>query len=73
MANSRAMFTVAGLDSAADGEEIEDELREREGVQLVDVEPGTGEVEVRHGEELISGEQIKSAIEELGYEVEDGE
>lgn len=70
MANSRATFTVTGLTSADDGDEIEAALREREGVQLVDVDPETGQTEVRHGEELISGAEIRQTVEDLGYEVE---
>jgi|AntDeeMinimDraft_5_1070356.scaffolds.fasta_scaffold22143_1 copper chaperone CopZ len=70
MANSRVRFTVAGVDSPDDAEEIEDALRDKEGVQLVDLNQETGESEVRHGEALISDEEILSTVEDLGYEVE---
>lgn len=70
MANSRATFTVTGVESADDGAEIEDALQEEEGVQLVDLDPETGETEVRHGEALISDEEIRSTVEDLGYGVE---
>jgi len=74
VATSRATFTVTDATSAADVETIEDALRDHEGVQLVDVDPETGETEVRHGEALVSGEELRSTVEELGYEVEpDGE
>jgi len=73
VANSRATFRVGGLESADDGEAIEAELREREGVQLVDLDPETGETEVRHGEELISAAEIRQTVEELGYEVDSPE
>lgn len=69
MANSRTSFTVRGV-SPGDAEEIEDALRDREGVQLVDLDPESGETEVRHGEALISDEEIRSTVEDLGYEVE---
>jgi copper chaperone CopZ len=70
MANSRVRFTVAGVDSPDDAEEIEDALRDKEGVQLVDLNQETGESEVRHGEALISDVEILSTVEDLGYEVE---
>jgi copper chaperone CopZ len=73
MANSRAEFVVADAESRADREEIEDALEDREGVQLVDLDLDNGQAEVRHGEELISGEEIRSTVEALGYEVEDTE
>ncbi|WP_143052134.1 heavy-metal-associated domain-containing protein [Halobacterium jilantaiense] len=73
MATSRATFTVTDARSPADVENIEDALRDHEGVQLVDIDPETGETEVRHGESLVSGEEIRSAVEELGYDVEPDE
>ena len=73
MANSRATFTVTGVESGEHAEEIEDALRDREGVQLVDLDPETGETEVRHGESLISDEEIRSTVEALGYGVADDE
>ena len=73
MANSRATFTVGGLESADDGEAIEAALHDREGVQLVDLDPETGETAVRHGEELISAAEIRQAVQDLGYEVDSPE
>jgi len=73
VANSRASFVVADAESGADRAEIEDALEDREGVQLVEFDPETGETEVRHGEELISGEEIRQTVEGLGYKVEDAE
>lgn len=73
MANSRVSFTVTDAGSSDDAGDIEDTLRDKEGVQLVDIDPETGETEVRHGEELISGEEIRSTVAELGYEVESDE
>ena len=70
MADSRATFTVAGVESADDAEEIEDALKEREGVQMVEIDTETGETEVRHGEELISAAEIESTVRELGYDVD---
>ncbi|AHG03674.1 mercuric reductase [Halobacterium sp. DL1] len=70
MANSRTTFAVPGLESEGDVEEIEAALREREGVQLAEADAGSGEVTVRYGEELISEVEIKSVVQDLGYEVE---
>lgn len=70
VANSRAKFSVGGVESAADADGIKDELGDLDGVQLADVDPDTGEAEVRYGEELISEEEIESTVRELGYEVE---
>ncbi len=71
MANSRTTFTAAGVESTSDGEEIENALHEKEGIQLVTVDDETGEVVVRHGEALISAEEIEQTVEGLGYDVED--
>lgn len=71
MANSRATFTVDGVVSADDGEQIENALADLEGVQLAVVDVESREVEVRHGEELVSTEEIKSTVRELGYNVDE--
>ena len=64
---------VADAESRPDREEIEDALEEREGVQLADLDLSNGRAEVRHGEALISDEEIRRTVEALGYEVEDTE
>jgi copper chaperone CopZ len=66
VASSRVEFTVS---KTADGAAIEDALRDREGVQLATFDADTGEVTVRHGEALISTEEIKETVRELGYDV----
>jgi len=71
VANSRTTFTASNVGSDSDAADIEDALHEREGVQLVTVDADTGEVVVRHGEELISGEEIESTVTDLGYEIEE--
>ena len=67
VSNSRARFTVP---TTADGDAIETALEDCEGVQMATFDEATGLVEVRHGEELISTEAIKSTVRDLGYEVE---
>lgn len=69
MATSRTEFAVGGLDDG-DGTAVEEALGELEGVQLVDVDPENGRVEVRYGEELVSEEAIRDAVRDAGYEVE---
>ncbi|WP_101294427.1 heavy-metal-associated domain-containing protein [Halegenticoccus soli] len=70
MADSRTNFTVEGVASEDDARTIERELRERRGVQSATVDPESGDVEVRYGEELLSAEAIKSTVRDAGYEVE---
>ena len=69
MADSYTNFTVRGIDSEDEVREIDDELRNLEGVQMADVDHESGRVEVRYGEELISEEEIKSTVRDVGYEV----
>lgn len=68
MADTEISFTVSGPD--ADEREVTDALDDLRGVQMVDVDEGSGEVTVRYGEELHSEEEIRSAVAEAGYEVE---
>lgn len=69
MADSYTNFTVRGIDSEDEVREIDDELRKLEGVQMADIDHESGRVEVRYGEELISEEEIKSTVRDVGYEV----
>ena len=70
MADSRTEFAVRGVESETDEREIDDALGALEGVQMVKIDPEGDRVEVRYGEELISEEEIRSAVRDLGYEVE---
>lgn len=63
-------FAVRGVDSEADARAIGERLDEFRGVQMVDVDEGSGRVEVRYGEELHSEEELRSAVEDAGYDVE---
>lgn len=69
MANSRETFTVRG-ESSDELQGVEDAVGDLEGVQDVQVDPGNDEVTVRYGEELVSGEAIKDAVRDQGYEVD---
>ena len=70
VADSYTELTVRGIASEDDVRAIENELQEIRGVQMVTVDRESGHVEVRRGEELVSGEQIESTVQEAGYEVE---
>ena len=70
MADSRTGFTVSEVESEDEAEKIEDELRELQGVQMAVVDYESGDTEVRYGEELLSEEEIKSAVQDMGYRAE---
>lgn len=70
MSDSRARFAVPDAESEDDADAIEGALSELRGVQAASVDPGSGDVEVRYGEELLSEEEIRSTVREAGYEVE---
>ena len=70
MANSYSEFTVHGIDTEAGAREIEEELGKLEGFQIAEIDAETGHVEVGYTDELLWEEKIKSAIRDLGYEVE---
>lgn len=70
MADSRETFTIQGAESEDELESVADAVRDLDGIQGVDTDSDSGEVSVRYGEELVSGERIKDAARDLGYEVE---
>lgn len=70
MADSFVEFTVRGLETEDEADEITDELRSLDGVQMVEIETESGRAEVRYGEELLSEEDVKGTVRELGYDVE---
>lgn len=70
MADSYAHFTVRGIESADEVGTLESDIQALDGVQLADVDPDSGETEVRYGEEKLSEERIESAVREAGYEVD---
>lgn len=70
MADSYVTLTVHGIESEDEVESFKDELQEVKGIQIVDINSESDEVEVGYGEELLSEEQIKSQVREMGYEAE---
>lgn len=70
MAETLSTFTISGYDSERDIERVVDELEGTDGVMGADVDPGSGDVEVRLDEDLISEERARATVREMGYEVE---
>lgn len=70
MGDSYANFTIRGIESGAEVGPIEDALQDLDGVQMVTIDPESGETEVRYGEELLSAERIRSTVRDAGYEVD---
>jgi copper chaperone CopZ len=69
MANSRANFTVSGVESENEAEMIEGELQEYQGIQMANIDHESGQIKVRYGEELISEKEIKSTVQDEGYSI----
>jgi copper chaperone CopZ len=70
MGDNRASFTVPGVASEDEAGLIREELEELNGVREATVDVDTGEATVRYGDELLSEEEIKRSIRNVGYEVE---
>lgn len=69
MAETKSTFTIAGVDADRDAERVTDELIDTDGVMGADVDPGSGQAEVRLDEDLISEEHVRDTVREMGYEV----
>lgn len=70
MAQSTALFTVQGVDSEDDTQSITDELGELDGVMGVDIDPQSGDMEVKYDEDVLAEERVKITVREIGYDVE---
>lgn len=70
MAETQSTFTISGYDSDRDIERVVEELEGTDGVMAADVDPGSGEAELRLDEDLISEERARATVRDLGYEVE---
>lgn len=70
MSDSYAEFTIQGVASEDEVRTITDELQGLQGVQMVEIDAGSGHAEIRYGEELLSEEEIESTVRDAGYEVE---
>lgn len=69
MAESHENFTITDGASAADVRTLEDDLEDVDGVMGASIDPESGDVAVRYDEDLLSGERVKNAVREEGYDV----
>ena len=62
-------LSISGMHCASCAKVIENALKKKAGVIAVNVDYATGEAPVEFEASTISPEEIKSAIEKLGYKV----
>lgn len=70
MAENSSEFTVRGIESADEAEDIENELEALDGVMGADVDPESGDTEVRVDVDVLSEERTEITVREMGYELE---
>lgn len=70
MAENTATFTVRGVDSEDDVEDIKDELGDVDGVMGVTIDRNSGETEVTYDYDVLSEERVAITVREMGYDVE---
>lgn len=70
MAENTAEFVIQGLSSEDDAREIRESLDDVDGVMSMDIDPETGEANVNYDYDLISEEEVKRTVRELGFELE---
>lgn len=70
MAENSSEFTVRGIESADEAEDIESELEALDGVMGADVDPESGDTEVRVDVDVLSEERTEITVREMGYELE---
>jgi copper chaperone CopZ len=69
MAENSSEFTVRGIESADEAENIENELEALDGVMGADVDPENGDTEVRVDVDVLSEERTEITVREMGYEL----
>jgi len=69
MAENSSEFTVRGIESADEAEDIENELEALDGVMGADVDPENGDTEVRVDVDVLSEERTEITVREMGYEL----
>ncbi|KYH23892.1 hypothetical protein HAPAU_39710 [Halalkalicoccus paucihalophilus] len=69
MAQSTAVFSIQGIDSEEDLQEIDNTLSELDGVMGVNVDQGSGDAEIKYDEDVLAEERVKITVRELGYTV----
>lgn len=69
MAENHATFTVHGIESEEESQNIEDELEEMNGVMGMELDHQSGEITVRYDVDLLAEERIKITVRDMGYNV----
>jgi copper chaperone CopZ len=69
MAENHATFTVHGIESEEESQNIEDELEAMNGVMGIELDHQSGETTVRYDVDLLAEERIKITVRDMGYNV----
>lgn len=70
MAENSVIFTVHGIETEDESQNIEDELEDMDGVMGAELDHKSGETTVRYDVDLLAEERIKITIRDMGYDVE---
>lgn len=70
MAENTADFTITGVDSVSEARDIEERLKELDGVMAADVDRENGDTTVRFDYDLLSEERVRNQVRDAGYEIE---
>lgn len=70
MAENEVSFTVHGVESEAEVQNIKDELEEVDGVMGAEIDRESGEAVIRYDVDLLAEERVKITVREMGYEIE---
>lgn len=70
MAENHAVFTVHGIESEDESQNIEDELEDMDGVMGAKLDHKSGETTVRYDVDLLAEERIKITVRDMGYDAE---
>ena len=70
MAENNATFTVQGIESKSEAQNIEDELGQLQGVMGTEIDHESGEAKVRYDVDLLSEERVKITVRDMGFTVE---
>jgi len=69
MAENKARFTIPEIESDADVAALRDELDDQSEILGVNVDPDSGEAEIRYDVDIVSEEEVEEMVRDAGYEV----
>lgn len=69
MTEDSMRFAIRKVESEEEVDGIESELANARGVETVDIDADSGAAEVDYDDEEIGEEQIRGAVQDMGYEV----